>query len=76
MTGIFCSALVRLIEGEENLGRSGAILWLATANPGLKEVLKRSPIVENLSDGRHFRGLPSAAAAYDKQQASRVPEVS
>lgn len=71
---IFYSALVRLIEGEENLGRRGTILWLASVNPGLMEVLKRSPIVEILSDGRHFRGLPSAAAAYEKQQASRVRE--
>ena len=68
------SALVRLIEGEENLGWRGTMLWLASVNPGLMEVLKRSPVVETLGDGRLFRDLPSAVVAYEKQQASRGRE--
>jgi len=63
---ILYSALVRLIVGEENLGRLGTILWLASVNPGLIEVRKRSSIVEILGDGRLFRDLPSAVAAYEK----------
>ena len=68
------SAFLRLIEGEENLGWRVTMLWLTSVNPGLMEVLKRSPLVETLGDGRLFRDLPSAVAAYEKQQASRGRE--
>lgn len=36
------SALVRIIEGEENLLRDGTMLWLAAVNPDVMQTLKRS----------------------------------
>lgn len=59
------SALVRMIEGEENLRRDGTMLWLAAVNPGVMETLKRSSLAETLGETRLFRDLQSALAAFD-----------
>lgn len=62
------SALVRIIEGEENLRRDGTMLWLAAVNPDVMGTLKRSSLAETLGESRLFHDLQSALEAFEKQQ--------
>jgi high affinity sulfate transporter 1 len=67
------SALVRLMDGEENLRRSGIMLWLAALNPGVMETIQRSSLANTLGENRIFQDLKSALEAFDKEDVVRGP---
>ena len=60
------SALQALMEGEQRMAESGAVLWLAGLNPGVLEVVRHAGLDERL--GRE-RMLFNARAAIERYQA-------
>jgi MFS superfamily sulfate permease-like transporter len=58
------TALKMLTEGEERLRADGVQLWLVGLNPGVLEVVRRSPLGARLGrEGMHFN-LETAVAKY------------
>jgi MFS superfamily sulfate permease-like transporter len=58
------TALKMLTEGEERLRESGVQLWLVGLNPGVLEVVQRSPLGARLGRERMLFNLETAVAKY------------
>jgi MFS superfamily sulfate permease-like transporter len=58
------TALRMLVEGERRQGEAGVALWLVGLNPGVYEVVRRSPLGERLGRERMFFNLEAAVEAY------------
>ena len=58
------TALKMLIEAEKRQRESGVMLWLVGLNPGVLEVVRRSPLDEALGPDRMFHNLEEAVARY------------
>jgi len=58
------TALVMLTEAEERLRARGVELWLASLNPDLMWMMKRSPLENILGSHRIFRDLSEVQAAW------------
>lgn len=58
------TALVMLIEAEQNLRARGIILWLASVNPDLLKIIERSPLGVALGHERMFFNLHKALEAW------------
>ncbi len=61
------TALVMLTDAEENLRARGVTLWLASLNPGVRNVLDRAPLGKVLGRDRIFPTLARALDAYTRQ---------
>lgn len=46
------STIKMLIEDEEKYRKRGVMLWLVAPNPGVKQLLERSPLIETLGKNR------------------------
>jgi len=64
------TALVMLTDAEENMRAHGVTLWLAAVNPGLREVLDRTPLGATLGPQRVFANLSKAVAAWQRASGS------
>ena len=53
-----------LIEAEKRLRDDGVMLWLARLNPGVLEMVQRSPLGETLGRERMFLNTEQAIARY------------
>ena len=62
------TALLMLIESEENLRSQGISLWLAAVNPDLLNVLKRSSLFNTLGHDRMFFNLKKVLDAWKNKQ--------
>jgi MFS superfamily sulfate permease-like transporter len=60
------TALLMLIEGEQNLRAQGVILCLAGVNPDLLTIIKRSALWETLGRERMFYNLKKALEAWEE----------
>jgi high affinity sulfate transporter 1 len=60
------SGLVELTELEEELRKSGIILWFATLNSTVFELIERAPLGTTMGHERMFFNLPSAVEHYEK----------
>jgi high affinity sulfate transporter 1 len=58
------TALISLIEAERKLRDAGTMLWLVALNPGVSEIVRRSPLQATLGADRIFPDLASAMAAF------------
>jgi high affinity sulfate transporter 1 len=58
------TALLMLIEDEQDLRRRGIALWLAAVNPELRVIIDRSPLAEALGPERIFLTRHKALDAY------------
>jgi high affinity sulfate transporter 1 len=65
------TALSMLTQAEAKLRSQGIALWLVALNPGVHEMLRRSPLGETLGSERVFRNLFAAVESY-----KQLPEVS
>jgi MFS superfamily sulfate permease-like transporter len=67
LSGVFdleYTALKMLTEAETRSRENGVLLWLAGLNPGVLEVVRRSPLGATLGRERMFFNLEQAVAAY------------
>jgi MFS superfamily sulfate permease-like transporter len=72
MGGVFdleYTALKMLIEAEKRLRDSGVALWLTRLNPGVLEMVQRSPLGNTLGRERMFLNTEQAVARYQAQAA-------
>ena len=58
------TALVMLIETEQRYREQGVVLWFVGLNPGVLDVVHRSPLGSTLGRERMFRNLEEAVASY------------
>ena len=67
LSGVFdleYTALKMLTEAEKRSRENGVLLWLAGLNPGVLDVVRRSPLGATLGRERMFFNLEQAVAAY------------
>jgi len=64
------SALKMLAEADERVRQHGAELWLAALNPGVRDVVERSPLGKALGRGRMCFNLEDAVARYRARTAA------
>lgn len=62
------SALQMLIEGEKVTARDGYVLWLSGLNPDVLAVVRRSELVDQISDDRLFFNTREAIKQFQLQQ--------
>ena len=60
------TALKMLIEAEEKLRGQGVMLWLASLNPEVLNVVQQSPLGQTLGRSRMFFNLQSAVTHYQQ----------
>jgi MFS superfamily sulfate permease-like transporter len=60
------TALLALIEGEKKFRARGVTLWLAGVNPGVREVIERSPLGATLGPERVFANLHEALKSWQR----------
>jgi high affinity sulfate transporter 1 len=65
------TALKMLMDGEQRMGERGVETWLVGLNPGVLEMVRRSPLAATLGRARMHFNLEQAVAAY--QLRSAVP---
>jgi len=53
-----------LTEAEERNRQNGVLLWLVGLNPGVLEMVRRSPLGKALGHDRMFFNLEQAVARY------------
>jgi MFS superfamily sulfate permease-like transporter len=58
------TALVMLMEVERRYREQGVVLWFVALNPGVRDVIHRSPLGSTLGRERMFRNLEEAVASY------------
>lgn len=63
------TALKMLTEAEKRLRDEGVMLWLVGLNPGVLEMVRRSPLGEALGRERMFFNLEQAVAAFEARTA-------
>jgi sulfate permease, SulP family len=63
--GLEYTSLKMLIEGEERLRKQGIQLWLASLNPEMLELVRRTPLAERLGRERMFFTVEQAVAAFE-----------
>ncbi|HET7795604.1 MAG TPA: SulP family inorganic anion transporter, partial [Rhizobacter sp.] len=68
------TALKMLIEAEKRLRDAGVMLWLVGLNPGVLEMVRRSPLGDTLGRERMFFNLEQAVAAYQSGGAAAAPQ--
>ncbi len=66
------TALKMFIQVEEKLRDAGTILWLAALNPGVLEVVRRSPLGRILGDARMFHNVEQAVERYLKESVQQL----
>jgi MFS superfamily sulfate permease-like transporter len=65
------TALKMWIEAEQNLRKHGIHLWLVGLNPGVLEMVRRSPLGEALGHDRMFFNIDQAVARYQSTLAGQ-----
>lgn len=65
------TALLMLIEAEQNLRARGVSLWLAAVNPDLLKLIERSPLGAALGKERMYFNLHKALEAYQQSEDRR-----
>jgi len=64
------TALKMLIEAEEKLRGQGVMLWLASLNPEVLNVVQQSPLGQTLGRSRMFFNLQSAVTHYQQRHSA------
>jgi MFS superfamily sulfate permease-like transporter len=67
------TALKMLTEAEKRLRDEGVLLWLVGLNPGVLEMVRRSPLGETLGRDRMFFNLEQAVQGYEAMTAGARP---
>jgi high affinity sulfate transporter 1 len=65
------TALTALIEAEGRLREAGTELWLVAVNPGVRQVMRRSPLEEVLGTDRIHADVKSAIAVFAARRAAQ-----
>jgi high affinity sulfate transporter 1 len=70
--GFEYTALKMLVESDERLHSRGIELWLATLNPEAMEMLKRTPLAQELGRERMHFTVERAVTAFESKQSAEA----
>jgi len=65
------TALKMLVDGEQRMRERGVEVWLVGLNPGVLQVVRRSPLAETLGRERMLFNVASAVDRFQHRQAAR-----
>jgi sulfate permease, SulP family len=68
------TALISLVEAERKLREAGTTLWLVALNPGVRDIIRRSPLEAALGADRMKPSVAAAIAAFVAAPAPPIEE--